>query len=82
MEAKKVIKSVAGGALIGAGNAGKLSAWGLSIAEIVPCGAKNLDNQFVNAPDIKVGETLYHEGQKALEKVSDILIKEGKGLRR
>ena len=83
MTVEKAVEVAAGGAMVSLGVAAKVADLGLTVAEIVPCGMVNtLTNQFVNAPDLKIGEPLLKEAHKGVKKASSKLLKEGKGLLR
>ena len=77
----RVEKATVGGAYLGAGVALKLAEFGLQVGEVVAGGAKNLANQFVNAPDLKIAETALtalKDIEKQTGKAAAWLIKKGK----
>lgn len=70
-------RSATGGALIGAGVSLKLAQFGLSAAQVVASGAKNLANEFVKAPDGNIVEPVLKDVEKQAGKAAAWLIKQG-----
>ncbi|MBO4284784.1 MAG: hypothetical protein J5895_00950 [Alphaproteobacteria bacterium] len=75
---QRVEKAAVGGAYLGAGVSLKLAEFGLSAGQVVASGAKNLADEFVKAPDIKVAEPVLNDVKKATGKAAAWLIKQGK----
>ena len=82
MDKEKVIKSALGGGVIAIGVSLKLAEYGLHISQVLLSGAKNLANEFVKAPDLKIGESLLGDLKKGTGKLADKIIQKGKGLSR
>jgi len=80
MDTSKVIKGVGGTVVLSAGVVCKLASLGLSVSEVVLCGAKNLANEFVKAPDLHIGDSLLNNAKKSTNKLSQKLFKKAKEL--
>lgn len=80
MDTSKVIKGMGGAAALSAGVVCKLASLGLSVSEVVLCGAKNLANEFVKAPDLHLGDSLLNDVKKGTDKLSQKLFKKAKEL--
>ena len=80
MDTKKIIKNASGVVALSAGVVCKLAELGLSVSEVVLCGAKNLANEFVKAPDLHIGDSLLKDAQKGTQKLSQKLFKKAKEL--
>ena len=78
VDTKKIIKGAAGGVLLAAGVAAKLSDKALSVAKVVFSGAANMADMFAKAPKGNIGESFFSISHKALSKISDKLLKKGK----
>ncbi len=78
--AAKTVKIVAGGVVLGTGVCLRLAEMGLSVSEVILSGAKNLANEFVKAPDLKIGESILSDIKKQTGKYASKLIARGKGL--
>ena len=77
--AVKTAKVTAGGVVLSAGVCLKLTDMGLSVSEVIFSGAKNLTNEFAQAPDLKIGESILISMQKQSGKYASKLIARGKG---
>lgn len=82
MDSSKVIKGIGGAVALSAGVACKLASLGLSVSEVVLCGAKNLANEFVKAPDLRIGDSLLNDAKKGTDKLSKRFFKKAKELLR
>ena len=71
-------KATVGGAFLGMGVSLKLAEFGLHAGEVLASGAKNLANQFVSAPDIKIAEEVLKDVEKHTAKVGNWFIQKGK----
>lgn len=77
---KKIVKATAGTVIFSAGVACKLAELDLSVSEVVLCGAKNLANEFVKAPELYIGDSPLSKAQKATNKFSQRLLKKAREL--
>lgn len=80
MDTSKVIKGVGGTVALSAGVVCKLASLGLSVSEVVLCGAKNLANEFVKTPDLHIGDSLINDAKKGTDKLSQKFFKKAKEL--
>lgn len=79
MDKGKVVKVATGSVMLGAGVCLRLAEMDLSVSEVILSGAKNLTNEFVQAPDLKIGETLLVDIKKETGKYAKKLIAKGRG---
>ncbi len=79
MDMKKVMQSTLGAAEVTGGVALKLAELGLSVSEVIFSGAKSLANEFIKAPDLKIGESMLGGFKKHTGKLANKLISKGKG---
>ena len=70
-------KATVGGVYLGVGVTLKLTEFGLSAGQVLASGAKNLANEFVKGPDIKIAEPVLKDVEKYTGKAAAWLIKKG-----
>ena len=80
MNEQKIIKGAAGAIVLSTGVIFKLSELNLSASEVVLCGAKNLENEFVKAPNLHIADSFLNGAKQGAKKLSQRLLKKAREL--
>ena len=80
MDKRKAVRITAGVVVLGAGVVARLAVLGLSVSEVVLCGAKNLASEFVKGPNIVKGESIVTRVKEGTQKEAVKLMNQAREL--